>query len=267
MWNYEAEEAKAVLVIVHGAMEYHGRYEAFAEMWNHFGYHVVMGDLPAHGTTSRNRGHIDSFDEYIEEVKTWITEAKKYRLPIFLFGHSMGGLISIRVMEETKMDDIQGILLSSPCLGVLSVPAAPLRAIAKVLNVIAPKMQFQSHITVEMSTRNKEVRDAMENDSLFLRKVSVRWYSELIKSVEIAHEKIAEFPDVPLLLMQACEDKLVDKTRVREWFDRLKINDKTYKEWPKCYHELFNEYERDEIFTYTKAFTETHVNNIIETNE
>ncbi len=43
MWNYEAEEAKAVIVIVHGAMEYHGRYEAVAEMWNHIGYHVVMG--------------------------------------------------------------------------------------------------------------------------------------------------------------------------------------------------------------------------------
>lgn len=83
MWNYEAEEAKAVIVIVHGAMEYHGRYEAVAEMWNHNGYHVVMGDLPSHGTTSRNRGHIDSFDEYIEEVKLWVKEARKYRLPIF----------------------------------------------------------------------------------------------------------------------------------------------------------------------------------------
>ncbi|MED1919597.1 alpha/beta hydrolase, partial [Bacillus thuringiensis] len=96
MWNYEAEEAKAVIVIVHGAMEYHGRYEAVAEMWNHIGYHVVMGDLPSHGTTSRSqRGHIDSFDEYIVEVKLWVKEARKYRLPIFLFGHSMGGLIVI----------------------------------------------------------------------------------------------------------------------------------------------------------------------------
>ena len=101
MWNYEAEEAKAVIVIVHGAMEYHGRYEAVAEMWNHIGYHRD-GDLPSHGTTSRNRGHIDSFDEYIEEVKLWVKEARKYRLPIFLFGHSMGGLIVIRMMQETK---------------------------------------------------------------------------------------------------------------------------------------------------------------------
>ena len=47
--------------------------------------------------------------------------------------------------------------------------------------------------------------------------------------------------------MQACEDKLVDKTRVRTWFDNVKISDKAFKEWPNCYHELLNEYERDEI--------------------
>lgn len=131
MWNYEAEEAKAVIVIVHGAMEYHGRYEAVAEMWNYNGYHVVMGDLPSHGTTSRNRGHIDSFDEYIEEVKLWVKEARKYRLPIFLFGHSMGGLIVIRMMQETKREDVDGIILSSPCLGVLAEPSAPPQAASK----------------------------------------------------------------------------------------------------------------------------------------
>ena len=86
-----------------------------------------------------------------------------------------------------------------------------------------------------MSTRNDEVRDAMENDLLFLCKVSVRWYSELIKSIEIAHERIDDFPDVPLLLMQACEDKLVDKIRVRMWFNKVIISDKAYKEWPNCY--------------------------------
>ena len=63
--------------------------------------------------------------------------------------------------------------------------------------------------------------------------------------------------------MQACEDKLVDKTRVRTWFDNVKISDKAFKEWPNCYHELLNEYERDEILSYIQSFTEMHVNNIV----
>ncbi len=67
--------------------------------------------------------------------------------------------------------------------------------------------------------------------------------------------------------MQACEDKLVDKTRVRTWFDNVKISDKAFKEWLNCYHELLNEYERDEILSYIQSFTEMHVNNIVKTNK
>ncbi|WP_144497217.1 serine aminopeptidase domain-containing protein, partial [Bacillus pumilus] len=86
--------------------------------------------------------------------------------PIFIFGHSMGGLIVIRMMQETKREDVDGIILSSPCLGVVAGPSAPLQVASKILNIIAPKLQFATNLTVEMSTRNHEVRDAMENDSL-----------------------------------------------------------------------------------------------------
>lgn len=70
-------------------------------------------------------------------------EARKYRLPIFLFGHSMGGLIVIRMMQETKREDVDGIILSSPCLGVLAGPSAPLQAASKILNIIARSYNLQ----------------------------------------------------------------------------------------------------------------------------
>jgi lysophospholipase len=258
MWKWEAEQAKAVLVIVHGAMEHHGRYLSLVDMWTTEGFHVVMGDLPAHGTSSRKRGHIQSFDEYIQAVQEWVKEAKKYKLPLFLLGHSMGGLIVIRALQERSFE-AEGVVLTSPCLGVCVQLPVPLRAVSKVLNVVAPAMQFHSHLTVEMATRNKDIRDSMENDSLYLRKVSVRWYSELVKAIKTAHEKVDKFPDVPILIMQACEDQLVDKIRVREWFDKLSTSDKAYKEWAKCYHELFNEYEKDQVFSFAKHYLEAHL--------
>lgn len=258
MWKWEAEEPKAVIVIIHGAMEHHERYRPLADMWRDHGFHVVLGDLPGHGTTSRSRGHITNFDEYIIEASRWIEEAKSYQLPLFLLGHSMGGLIAIRMMQENKVD-VNGVILSSPCLGIVSKPPVYLRAMSKVMNVVYPSLLVSSNLTVEMATRNKDIRDAMENDSLYLRKVSVRWYSELLKGMKEASEKREEFPNVPLLLMQACEDKIVDKTIVRTWFDELKIDDKAYKEWENCYHELFNEYEREEVFTHALHFTQAHL--------
>ena len=54
MWKWEAEgEAKAVVVMVHGAMEHHRRYGWLIEMWRLSGFHVIMGDLPGQGMTTR----------------------------------------------------------------------------------------------------------------------------------------------------------------------------------------------------------------------
>ena len=74
MWKWETEgDAKGVIVIIHGAMEHHGRYKWVTQMWLSAGYHVVTGDLPGQGMTTRAyRGHIDSFDEYLDEVKSWM---------------------------------------------------------------------------------------------------------------------------------------------------------------------------------------------------
>ncbi|GAA3320269.1 hypothetical protein GCM10020331_030560 [Ectobacillus funiculus] len=79
-------------------------------------------------------------------------------------------MIIIRLLQEIELR-VQGIILSSPCLGVLAEPSMPLKAAAKVLNVLAPKkMKFSSRLTAEMATRNRDIRDAMENDSLLFAK-------------------------------------------------------------------------------------------------
>jgi lysophospholipase len=258
MKKWEAENAKAVMVIVHGAAEHHGRYKWLVEMWRSSGVHVIMGDLPGHGTTTRSRrGHIDQFDEYIFEVESWLKEAFKYELPVFLLGHSMGGLVVIRALQE-KHIPLKGVILSSPCLGLAEYPPKVLEWLSKGLNYVFPKMRFDTNLTVEKATRNKDVREQDENDSLYITKVSVRWYQELLKAMKLAFQNIDKLPDIPILLMQAGEDKIVNKVLVKEWFDKLHAAEKTYKEWKDLYHEIFNEPEREEVFKYAKHFVELH---------
>jgi lysophospholipase len=259
MWKWEADNAKGTIVIVHGAAEHHGRYKWLIEMWRLSGYHVVMGDLPGQGTTTRRkRGHIQSFDEYINEVADWIEEAKTFHLPIFLLGHSMGGLVVIRTLQEKRLP-VKGVILSSPCLGLVTYPSKGLDLLSKVLNYVMPSMLFDSGLSVEVATRNEEVREMDKNDSLYVTKVSVRWYRELIKAMQLAYRNIDKFPDIPLLLMQGGDDKIVDKVVVKEWFDKLPISEKVYKEWNKLYHEIFNEPERDDVFLYAKTFLDTQL--------
>ncbi|MRX72381.1 alpha/beta fold hydrolase [Bacillus lacus] len=255
MRRITADNAKATIVCIHGAAEHCGRYMWLAEMWRSSGYNVIMGDLPGQGLTTRRRGHISSFDEYINEAGLWIAEAEKSGLPVFLLGHSMGGLVVIRSLQEHH-HAVSGAILSSPCLGLKYKPGKALNVLSLGLNKIAPDMLFESKLSIDMATRNREVQDEDENDSLFVTKVSVRWYRELLGAVSLAFEKINALPDVPLLIMQAGEDKIVDREAVKGWFNLLNSSDKSYREWNGLYHELFSEPERDKVFKAALHFAE-----------
>ncbi len=255
MWKWEPDgEAKGVIVMVHGALEHHRRYGWLIEMWRTAGFQVIMGDLPGHGLTTRSRrGHIDSFDEYVTEVKEWVETAYQFDLPVFLFGHSMGGLITIRLLQEEQFD-LAGVILSSPCLDLVKKPAKIINGLTHILNVVTPELRVNPGITVNIATRNKDVLEADMNDTLYIDKVTVRWYRELADSMKLAFEELAKTKDVPMLVMQGGDDKIVNKLAVKEWFNQSPLSEKRYKEWPKSYHEIFNDPERDEVFEYAKDF-------------
>lgn len=259
MWKWEAEQPRAVMVMVHGAAEYHGRYKWLIEMWRSEHLHVVMGDLPGQGTTRRKRrGHIESFDEYIETIESWVREALKYELPVFLFGHSMGGLAIIRSLQEKDLP-IEAVILSSPCLGLTSPPPRHLDVLSHGLNVVLPSLRMDSHLEPGLATRNADVKKLDENDPLYVRKVSIRWYRELIRAIKLAHQNSSKFPDKPLLVMQGGDDQIVDKIAVSSWFNTLPIHEKMFKEWDKLYHEIFNEPERENVFRYAKLFVDMQI--------
>ncbi|MGD7007439.1 alpha/beta hydrolase [Metabacillus sp. 84] len=258
MWKWEADRPKAAIVMIHGAAEHHRRYKWLIEMWRCAGYNVIMGDLPGQGTSTRRRGHIQSFDEYIAELNSWLTEADKYGLPLFLLGHSMGGLIAIRALQE-KEHKLAGVILSSPCLGLMHKPNRALDVVSRGLNIVSPSLLLKSNLSIEMATRNKSVIEIDENDSLYVTRVSVRWYRELVHAVIQANNKQHVFPDVPLLVMQGGDDKIVDKLAVKSWFNRLDVSEKSFKEWKGFYHEIFNEPERDQVFRMALSFTEYHL--------
>ena len=263
MWKWEAEgSAKAVIVIIHGAMEHHGRYKWLSQMWRSSGYHVIMGDLPGQGMTTRAyRGHIDSFSQYLDEVRGWIEAAYEYALPVFLLGHSMGGLVAIRMLQEEE-PDLAGVILSSPCLGLVVQPPKVLSAVAAGLNIALPKLRIDAGLTPELVTRNKEIIEEDLNDSLYVTKVSVRWYRELLGAIKEAFEETPSFQDIPLLVMQGGDDKVVDKQAVRAWFNYNLCSEKQFKEWPGLYHEIFNEPEREDVFQYALSFVEMRLKTI-----
>lgn len=255
MWKWECEgKPKAVIVIVHGAMEHHGRYGWLIEMWRQNGFHIVMGDLPGQGKTTRaRRGHISSFQEYTNEVSDWVSASFQFNVPVFLLGHSMGGLIATRFVQEQK-PELAGVILSSPLYKMKHAPPKYLDLAAHGLNSLTPSLKFDSGLTSEMVTRNEEVHSYDADDPLFVRKVSVRWYREVVQAMKLAAASAGEIPDIPHLIMQAGNDLVTDESAVRSFVKKVNLTELQYKEWPGLYHEIFNEPEREQVFQYTLDF-------------
>ncbi|PKR78146.1 phospholipase [Halalkalibacillus sediminis] len=251
----ETENPTAVVVVIHGAFEHSGRYEWLFNKLLKQGYHIVYGDLPGQGVTQKKLGHIKSFKQYFDTVSEWIDQAKTYDLPVFLLGHSMGGLIAIRILQEQNIE-VDGVILSSPALGLCNVPEKPLYMLSKVLNVLAPSVLVPTNVHSKMATRNEAFIARDVSDPLYLRKVSVRWYLEFEKGIDLAFKKIKKYPDVPTLLLQSGEDLLVDVDAVKKWFNQVDLSEKKIKIYEDLYHEILNEPERDEVYADVIQFIE-----------
>ncbi|BAB07007.1 alpha/beta hydrolase [Halalkalibacterium halodurans] len=256
MWKWEVAEPRGVVVVIHGAGEHHGRYQWLAKKFNSIGLSVVMGDLPGQGRTRGKRGHIQSFQQYIDVVLEWVEAAKLEHVPIFLFGHSMGGLVAVRTMIEGGTLPVRAVILSSPCFDLYQSPGKGKELASKMLHRVTPTFSHHSGIRSDLVTRNEEIREAYLKDELRVTKVSTKWYYELSKAMRDTRRYPEKFPNVPLLVMQAGEDYITDRKAAWEWFNSVQVTEKAYKEWNGLYHEIFNEPEREAVFQYTCFFIE-----------
>ncbi|WP_147805169.1 alpha/beta hydrolase [Alkalicoccus halolimnae] len=261
MWKWEAAgKPKATVVIVHGAGEYHARYEWVIEEMRHMNFHVFMGDLPGQGTTEGARGHVDSFKEYVHKVREWLNEAGEEKLPLILFGHSMGGLISVTTLQHLHAEELPDmVVLSSPCFGLVNVQPWIKRSSARVLNRVAPRTMFPNGLEPGTGTRDPFMRTRDAEDPLLVKRVSARWYNELTTHMYRAHKQIKRTPNIPFYVMQGGEDKIVDKYAVKAWFNALDVDEKAYKEWPGLYHEVLNEPEREQVLAHMAGFITTQL--------
>ena len=126
MQSWQVDQAKGVLLITHGIAEHSECYEKLANDLNQKGYTVFAWDLRGHGRSSGQRGYVESFDEFEKDLRIVVAKVKEScpETPLILFGHSMGGLITLKNVIANGPQGARVLVLSSPGLGIsLPVPA------------------------------------------------------------------------------------------------------------------------------------------------
>ncbi|OHS37836.1 lysophospholipase [Staphylococcus sp. HMSC62B09] len=261
MWKWETEyDAKGVVVIVHNILEHTGRYAYVITMLRRNGYHVIMGDLPGQGQTSRaNKGQIEHFDIYHETLIEWVRIANEYKIPTFVMGVGLGGLILLNVLEKTELP-IEGMLLLSPLLEFKRNNKTRKNMLISNVGKGSKDARFKLGIETKDLTRNDEVIEETKQDGLMLRKVTYKWYNIVLETMKDTIQHFKDIQSMPMLLMYGTEDKLLELRSFNELKNNLNTNEFYFKVWEGFYHEIHNEPERDQVMRYVLTFLNNSVN-------
>lgn len=244
---------RGVIVIIHGLAEHGGRYRDTAEFFAANGWAVFTCDLRAHGLSpdpiGSARVHVNRFTDYLLDVDALVALAKvKHEgLPLYILGHSMGGLVTIRYALQ-KPQVLAGAIISSPALGTHPQFKPPLflKLMVSILSRLMPRLLVDSGLDTQAISRDPVIVKAYVDDPLVSKKVSTRWYSEIIKSMKKAH-KDAPLLQTPMLVMQSGADRLVDPTAPARWAKLTRDGLVESVLWEGLYHEMFNEPEKDQV--------------------
>ena len=250
---------KAVLLIVHGLGEHSGRY---MNVVNHFvplGYAVYGLDHIGHGKSEGAREVVQRFEDYTDTLAIYYTMVKGWQAgkPIFLLGHSMGGLIESYYLLDHQ-DDFKGAVISAPLVKVGENITPATIFMGKLLSVLAPKMGLLP-LDAHNISRDPAVVAAYINDPLvFHGKTPARLAAELLKAMQRVSAEAGKIT-LPFIVLQGGEDKLVEPTGAQLLYDKASSKDKTIKLYEGLCHEVFNEPECAEVLKDVETWLAAHV--------
>lgn len=252
-------EVKAVLFIVHGVGEYSGRYTNVVNRFVPLGYAVYGLDHIGHGKSDGEREMIDRFEDF---TKTLITYRKIVGdlhpgKPVFIYGHSMGALItSFHLLDHQA--DFKGAIISAPPVTVPPNISPLTITLGKIMSAVAPKMGLIG-LDVNNLSHDKAVVETYVNDPMvFHGKMPARLSAEMLRAMIRVTAEAGKIT-LPLFILQGSGDHIVDPSGAQMLYEKASSADKTLKIYDGLYHEVHNEPERELMFSDLEAWLEKHL--------
>jgi alpha-beta hydrolase superfamily lysophospholipase len=240
---------KAIVMIIHGMGEHGGRYQAFAEYLSAMGFECYLPDLRGFGLSGGKKACAREFSDFHKDLKALhsFIERNKKDTPIFILGHSFGGLITSSYLAFGA-EKIKGIILSSPLFGLGTKIPFWRHWLGIAVSYVFPDHTERSTVRADLLTHDAEIMKVYKKDELIYHRVSTRLYRELVRMTE-KKAQIASQLKIPVLVLQSGQDAIVSKEATFYFYDRLGSQDKEMEVFPEMYHEILNEIGRDRIFS------------------
>jgi alpha-beta hydrolase superfamily lysophospholipase len=256
--SWSPVQPRGVVVIVHGFGEHSDRYEHVARRLVADGYAIYALDHRGHGRSEGTRAVIDRLADAVSDIDQVVVLAGDAHpdLPVFMLGHSMGGLLAVQYALEHS-DRLTGLLLSG-ALAALDAAPAPARLIARMLSVVAPRAGLIA-LDASLVSRDPQVVATYRADPMVHHgKLPARTVAELMAAGRRFPE-LAPRIHVPTLILYGTEDRLCPPSGSVMLGDRIGADDITIIPYEGLYHEILNEPEQERVLDDVCAWLNAHV--------
>lgn len=256
--GWAPEDVAGVVVIVHGLAEHGGRYWHVATRLAQDGYASYVADHRGHGKSDGVKGNINRMSEVVTDLETMVRGAAQRHpdTPMFLYGHSMGGLVALSYLLTARPAELHGAVITSAAID-LGVGSAAERLAARALSRVTPNL---GTVRLDASTisRDPEVVRAYDEDPLNYRgKTRVRTAAEMLAAIEEVTARLGSLT-LPLLILHGTADRLTGPAGARLIADRAGSTDVTLTLYDGWFHELHNEPERETVFAEIVRWLKEH---------
>ncbi len=235
------------LLMVHGFSEHMRYYNSAAEELCKQNIAVHMMDLPGHGMAEGIRGHIDDFQEYVDNLDLLFEENPNFlkTKPTFLLGHSLGALIAAHYCLQGG-HSIKGLVLTSPLTGFPLPSSIYVKLLAFYFARNGGNQPYPKPASVKNLSRSPRMWDTYYRDPFRVRVITPNLYLAMAHQCQQLQKKASSL-SIPLLMFLSKKDSVVSVDQAHRFFEQVGSVDKTMVVFSQAMHELFQEQEKDQV--------------------
>ena len=232
------------VLVSHGLGEHCGWWQHVALALQARGISAYLFDHFHHGQSAGTAADASSYDVLAAGLQCALEDGVLPRAggaPVVLLGHSNGGLVGLWTLPRIA-GRLRGLVLCSPLIQLRWVQRWLGMIPAWVLARIDPGLFWPAPPNPRTHTSDASLWPMYFQDPLRFRKISVRFYLAM-RAACTAVEARTDVGGLPLLLLAAGGERIVDRAAMLRWFGRVAASDKTLLDHPGMEHEIFHEQE------------------------